>query len=225
MREPTTKELADLKHRHDHHAPSVPAVARAHNAARALTTQYCASMLALLPEKCRETSLFLTKMDEARMWANSAIACNQPAAPVVEWRRYKSRDKEGVSCQAVQVTNANLAELVTAFPNIPAFFVRDWICKDGADVWICDPDMEGGFEANWVPCEDTWTDVIVTMQELANLRKESLTISMAPGQIGSPAEAMVVLKDMMAQTLAAREGEATILKMADPEPVNPASNN
>lgn len=70
-------EVADIERRHAHHAPKDAVVAERHKLAREIMIDATKRVMELLPERSREGSLFLTKMDEARMWANGAIALNQ----------------------------------------------------------------------------------------------------------------------------------------------------
>ncbi len=70
-------ELEDVVRRHSHHPPKDQIVAEKHAVARQAMIEATRQMLEVLPERSRETSMFLTKMDEARMWANAAIAMNQ----------------------------------------------------------------------------------------------------------------------------------------------------
>lgn len=70
-------EVKDIENRHGHHAPKDAIVAERHKLAREIMIDATKRVMELLPERCREGSLFLTKMDEARMWANGAIALNQ----------------------------------------------------------------------------------------------------------------------------------------------------
>ena len=48
-----------------------------HGQARAIMTNACKSVMELLPVKSMEGAAFLIRMDEARMWANAAIARHQ----------------------------------------------------------------------------------------------------------------------------------------------------
>lgn len=73
----TAAETSDIERRHAHHPPQAPVIADKHQAARDIMIDATKRVMELLPERCREGSLFLTKMDEARMWANAAIALNQ----------------------------------------------------------------------------------------------------------------------------------------------------
>jgi len=76
-RELTEAEHADIERRHAHHPPKDATVGERHKLAREVLIDATKRVMELLPERCREGSLFLTKMDEARMWANAAIALNQ----------------------------------------------------------------------------------------------------------------------------------------------------
>ncbi len=70
-------EIVDILRRHAHHPPKDASVGEKHKLAREIMIDATKRVMELLPERCREGSLFLTKMDEARMWANAAIAINQ----------------------------------------------------------------------------------------------------------------------------------------------------
>lgn len=63
---------ADLINRFEYHPPDSTR-ALAHEALRTLHFQLAARVLALTPEG-REQSLAITKLEEAMMWANAAIA-------------------------------------------------------------------------------------------------------------------------------------------------------
>jgi hypothetical protein len=76
-RELSEAELSDIERRHAHHPPKDAINAEKHKLAREIMIDATKRVMELLPERCREGSLFLTKMDEARMWANAAIAINQ----------------------------------------------------------------------------------------------------------------------------------------------------
>ncbi len=76
-RDLTDVEVADIERRHAHHPPKDAIVGEKHKIARDIMIDATKRVMELLPERCREGSLFLTKMDEARMWANAAIATNQ----------------------------------------------------------------------------------------------------------------------------------------------------
>jgi hypothetical protein len=63
----------DLDDRFDHHPPQDDNTVHCHETTREVLKEATHSVLELLPE-CREKSLFVTKMEEAMMWANAAIA-------------------------------------------------------------------------------------------------------------------------------------------------------
>ena len=70
----------DLLNRHAHHENSSPEVGHRHTGVR-IATHAAAKHLAELCPPSRELSLAMTKLEEARMWANAAIACNQSELP------------------------------------------------------------------------------------------------------------------------------------------------
>lgn len=76
-RQLTDAEMADIERRHAHHPPQAPVITERHEAAREIMINATKRVMELLPERSREGALFMTKMDEARMWANAAIALNQ----------------------------------------------------------------------------------------------------------------------------------------------------
>lgn len=76
-RELSGVEVADIERRHAHHPPKDTVNAEKHKLAREIMVDACKRVMELLPDRSREGALFLTKMDEARMWANAAIAINQ----------------------------------------------------------------------------------------------------------------------------------------------------
>lgn len=69
-----------LKHesarRHAHHPPKNDRVVQAHETIRGLFTALTLELHDVVPQS-RELSLVLTKLDEARMWANAGVALNQ----------------------------------------------------------------------------------------------------------------------------------------------------
>ncbi|MEO0479614.1 MAG: hypothetical protein AAF196_09050 [Planctomycetota bacterium] len=67
-----------LAHDHAHHAPQGPSDIDMHQAVRARTTELAQWVNSALPDG-REKSIALTKLDEARMWANAAVALKRPA--------------------------------------------------------------------------------------------------------------------------------------------------
>lgn len=70
-------EVQAIKHRHAHHPPVTSDVAEKHARVREILITAEVELMKLLPEKSRGTSLVATKLDEARMWANQAIATSQ----------------------------------------------------------------------------------------------------------------------------------------------------
>lgn len=66
----------DITNRFEYHPPSTESVKNAHETVRATLLNATLDLGEFLPE-CRETSLFVTKMEEAMMWANAAIARKQ----------------------------------------------------------------------------------------------------------------------------------------------------
>jgi hypothetical protein len=68
---------AEIGNRFTHHPPGSPAVADAHANVRRIALYVAEQWNGLLPES-REKSLAFTALEEALMWANAAIARNQP---------------------------------------------------------------------------------------------------------------------------------------------------
>jgi hypothetical protein len=66
-------EPSDLHNRFDYHPPAGEQVAKAHEDVRAKCKSAAFLFNDLLPEG-REKSLAVTKLEEAMMWANAAIA-------------------------------------------------------------------------------------------------------------------------------------------------------
>ncbi|MCO6436533.1 MAG: hypothetical protein J5J06_05550 [Phycisphaerae bacterium] len=71
---PTTTEM--IEHNFTHHVPVNEAVCRLHADVRKACRKAALDIAFLCPES-RERSLALTKLEEAMMWANAAIARNQ----------------------------------------------------------------------------------------------------------------------------------------------------
>lgn len=67
-------ETGDIKDRVTYHAPTEKAVSL-HGVVRSGTEGLMASFSDILPS-CRESSLAITKLEEAMFWANAAIARN-----------------------------------------------------------------------------------------------------------------------------------------------------
>lgn len=63
----------ELGHRFDYHPPQDEDTVGAHEAVRDGCSALAADFNGRLPE-CREKSLAITKLEEAMMWANAAIA-------------------------------------------------------------------------------------------------------------------------------------------------------
>lgn len=66
---------AELENRFLYHAPGPEALKR-HPVVSQLTLQLAKELVRLAPQS-RQLSLALTHLEETRMWANAAIACNQ----------------------------------------------------------------------------------------------------------------------------------------------------
>ena len=65
----------EIDQRMDHHPPTSPVTGDAHATVRALVKATAKAVKDITPPG-RETSLVLTALQEALMWANAAIACN-----------------------------------------------------------------------------------------------------------------------------------------------------
>lgn len=67
-----------MTHRFQYHPPTNEAARTAHESIRSLMRTVNADVLALLPaDRPREAALFTTKIEEAMMWANAAVARSQ----------------------------------------------------------------------------------------------------------------------------------------------------
>ena len=76
-RELSEAEVQAIKHRHAYHKPASGEVQQRHARVREILATAEIELMKILPEKSRGTSLVATKLDEARMWANQAIATSQ----------------------------------------------------------------------------------------------------------------------------------------------------
>lgn len=76
-RELSEAEVQGIKHRHAYHKPASDDVQVRHQLVRDILSYAEIQLMKLLPEKSRGTSIVATKLDEARMWANQAIATEQ----------------------------------------------------------------------------------------------------------------------------------------------------
>ena len=65
-------EYSEILHRFAYHAPSERAIAQ-HSKVRGLLTYTADNLNTTIPD-CREKDLAVTKLEEAMMWANAAIA-------------------------------------------------------------------------------------------------------------------------------------------------------
>lgn len=65
--------IARIEHNHAHHPPQTAERIAAHEQVRIVTAECAKRLVELCPEG-RELSLALTAMEEAMMWANSAVA-------------------------------------------------------------------------------------------------------------------------------------------------------
>jgi hypothetical protein len=70
MKNVSNEEIAN---RHAHHAPKEKSTIETHAKVRNLVTLLAQELNEIVPEG-REKALMLTKLDEARMWANAAVA-------------------------------------------------------------------------------------------------------------------------------------------------------
>jgi hypothetical protein len=67
----------ELSNNHGYHQPVTDVTRRQHERVRELTLNVAKELNAICPAS-RQLSCALTKLEEARMWANAAIACNEP---------------------------------------------------------------------------------------------------------------------------------------------------
>lgn len=65
----------DIEHNFAYHPPATPEIAELHGEVRRILMEAALDISEFLGDN-RETSLFLTKMEEAMMWANASIARN-----------------------------------------------------------------------------------------------------------------------------------------------------
>lgn len=68
---------AEIENRFRYHPPKTDSRRQKHNA----VTEQCLSLAKALRDTCppgRGLSTALTKLEEARMWANQALACDSP---------------------------------------------------------------------------------------------------------------------------------------------------
>jgi len=72
----TSDEAKLLEERFLYHNPSSDEIVRAHEFVSTATLKLARDLSSLIPNS-RGLSLALTKLEEARMWANQAIACEQ----------------------------------------------------------------------------------------------------------------------------------------------------
>lgn len=70
----------EVNHRFDYHPPSTPGVVANHEQVRDICRSVALRFNRQLPD-CRETSLAITKLEEAMFWANAAIARHQAELP------------------------------------------------------------------------------------------------------------------------------------------------
>ena len=64
--------------------PLTPGRGQLHEEARAAAKRYCAHLDGMLPPS-REASLAFTALEESLMWANKALALNDPHRPPTAW--------------------------------------------------------------------------------------------------------------------------------------------
>lgn len=67
---------AEIKHNFAYHPPSSPEIGELHGEVRRILMEAALDVSEFLGDN-RETSLFLTKMEEAMLWANASIARHQ----------------------------------------------------------------------------------------------------------------------------------------------------
>lgn len=78
-RELSPQELATIENRHTYHPPKDDEARQAHEQIREILKDAEIKIHGLLPGPSRCASLFSTSMDQARMWANMAIATQDGA--------------------------------------------------------------------------------------------------------------------------------------------------
>jgi hypothetical protein len=83
MREPDEALVQDLEQRFFYHPPTSEGVEEHHERVNKTTYLLARHLAGGIPE-CREVSLALTKLEEARMWFNAAVARYQVNAPAPE---------------------------------------------------------------------------------------------------------------------------------------------
>ena len=76
MSDDATRKVLELKNRFSYHPPKSQEVAQSHEFIREMCLELAKSISAVVPPG-REQALALTAVQEAMMWANAGIACNQ----------------------------------------------------------------------------------------------------------------------------------------------------
>lgn len=67
----------DLDNRFAYHVPKTDRTKDSHQQVREVLRKATGDVLKLFPDGCRESSVFVTKMEEAMFWANAGLARNQ----------------------------------------------------------------------------------------------------------------------------------------------------